>query len=112
MKLKNFYSEHESLILGTGFIMVLLAVWESVPLWTTLPRGMALFFTTPSKIASAFYVLLLNGEIEKHFSIFQRPVGSDFVAHDRFVLLADLADGLVASTRVLTRDRTRPVTHV
>jgi hypothetical protein len=30
MKLKNFYTEHESLILGTGFIMVLLAVWESV----------------------------------------------------------------------------------
>ena len=69
MKLKNFYTEHESFILGTGFIMVLLAVWESVPLWTTLPRGMALFFTTPSKIAVAFYELLLNGEIEKHFYV-------------------------------------------
>jgi ABC-type nitrate/sulfonate/bicarbonate transport system permease component len=69
MKLKNFYTEHESFILGTGFIMVLLAVWESVPLWTTLPKGMALFFTTPSKIAVAFYELLLNGEIEKHFYV-------------------------------------------
>ena len=69
MKLKNFYSEHESLILGTGFIMVLLAVWESVPLWTTLPRGMALFFTTPSRIAAAFYQLLLDGTIEKHFYV-------------------------------------------
>jgi ABC-type nitrate/sulfonate/bicarbonate transport system permease component len=69
MKLKNLYTEHESLILGTGFIMVLLAAWESVPLWYTLPRGMALFFTTPSRIAAAFYELLLNGEIEKHFYV-------------------------------------------
>src|SRR5262245_66238522 len=30
---------------------------------------MALFFTTPSKIAVAFYELLLNGEIEKHFYV-------------------------------------------
>ena len=49
--------------------MVLLVVWQSVPLWITRPRGMALFFTTPSKIAVAFYELLLNGEIEKHFYV-------------------------------------------
>ena len=66
MKLKTFCTEHESFILGTGFIIVLLAVWESVPLWLTLPRGMALFFTTPSRIIGSFYELLLNGEIEKH----------------------------------------------
>jgi ABC-type nitrate/sulfonate/bicarbonate transport system permease component len=69
MKLKNLYNEHESLILGSGFIVILLAVWESIPLWTALPRGMALFFTTPSKIAAAFYELLLSGEIEKHFYV-------------------------------------------
>jgi ABC-type nitrate/sulfonate/bicarbonate transport system permease component len=69
MKFKKFYSEHESLLLGTGFIVVLLAVWESIPLWYTLPKGMALFFTTPSKIAVAFYELLLNGELEKHFYV-------------------------------------------
>jgi NitT/TauT family transport system permease protein len=69
MKLKNFYAEHESFILGTGFIVILLALWESVPLWYTLPKGMALFFTTPSKVAAAFQQLLLNGEIEKHFYV-------------------------------------------
>jgi NitT/TauT family transport system permease protein len=69
MKLKNFYAEHESFILGTGFIVILLAFWESVPLWYTLPKGMALFFTTPSKVAAAFQQLLLNGEIEKHFYV-------------------------------------------
>jgi NitT/TauT family transport system permease protein len=69
MKLNNFYAEHESFILGTGFIVILLAFWESVPLWYTLPKGMALFFTTPSKVAAAFQQLLINGEIEKHFYV-------------------------------------------
>ncbi len=69
MKLKNFCTEHESFILGTGFIVILLALWESVPLWYTLPKGMALFFTTPSKVAAAFQQLLINGEIEKHFYV-------------------------------------------
>jgi NitT/TauT family transport system permease protein len=69
MKSKNFYAEHESFILGTGFIVILLAFWESVPLWYTLPKGMALFFTTPSKVAAAFQQLLINGEIEKHFYV-------------------------------------------
>src|SRR4026209_1928807 len=66
---KKLFAEHESFILGTGFIVLLLIVWESIPLWYTLPRGMALFFTTPSKIAAAFYELLLNGTIEKHFYV-------------------------------------------
>jgi ABC-type nitrate/sulfonate/bicarbonate transport system permease component len=69
MKLKTFYAEHESFILGTGFIVILLAFWECVPLWYTLPKGMALFFTTPSKVAVAFQQLLINGEIEKHFYV-------------------------------------------
>lgn len=69
MKVKQFFAEHESFILGGGFILLLLVVWESIPLWYTLPKGMALFFTTPSKIAAAFYELLLNGQIEKHFYV-------------------------------------------
>ncbi|TMA12572.1 MAG: ABC transporter permease [Deltaproteobacteria bacterium] len=64
--LKSFYNEKEPYILGIGFIALLILIWESTPLWLTLPRGMALFFTTPSKIAGAFYRLLINGEIEKH----------------------------------------------
>lgn len=69
MKSRNYYAEHESLILGAGFIVMLLAIWESVPLWYTLPKGMALFFTTPSKVAAAFQQLLINGELEKHFYV-------------------------------------------
>jgi NitT/TauT family transport system permease protein len=69
MKLKNFYAEHESFILGTGLILFLLIIWQTIPLWYTLPKGMALFFTTPLKIAVSFHELLLNGEIEKHFYV-------------------------------------------
>lgn len=69
MKLRNYFAEHESLILGSGFIVLLLAAWESIPYWYLLPKGMALFFTTPSKIAVAFYELLLNGTLETHFYV-------------------------------------------
>jgi ABC-type nitrate/sulfonate/bicarbonate transport system permease component len=69
MKHKTFYADHEPFILGTGFIVLLLVFWESIPLWFSLPRGMALFFTTPSKVAASFYELLISGEIEKHFYI-------------------------------------------
>jgi ABC-type nitrate/sulfonate/bicarbonate transport system permease component len=69
MKPRKIFAEHESLIFGTGFIILLLVLWESIPLWYTLPRGMALFFTTPSRIAASFYELLLDGTIEKHFYV-------------------------------------------
>lgn len=69
MKIKTFFREHESWIFGAGFIVLLLVVWESIPLWYTLPRGMALFFTTPSKVAASFGELLASGEIEKHFYV-------------------------------------------
>src|SRR3990170_9009895 len=69
MNARKIFAEHESLIFGTGFIVLLLVLWESIPLWYTLPRGMALFFTAPSRIVASFYELLLDGTIEKHFYI-------------------------------------------
>lgn len=69
MNLRSFFHEHESWFFGAGFIVLLLAVWESIPLWLTLPRGMALFFTTPSRVTAAFFQLLASGEIEKHFYV-------------------------------------------
>jgi hypothetical protein len=69
MKPRKFLAEHESVILGTGFIVLLLVIWESVPLWYTLPGGMALFFTTPTKIAVAFYELLLTVKSKNIFML-------------------------------------------
>jgi NitT/TauT family transport system permease protein len=69
MSLTRLCTKHEPAIFGIGFIVLLLVVWQSIPLWYTLPRGMALFFTTPSRIAATFYELLVTGELEKHFYI-------------------------------------------
>ena len=51
MKLKDFLAKHESFILGTGFIISLAA---GRAFSYTLPRGMALFFTTRQKSLSLF----------------------------------------------------------
>jgi ABC-type nitrate/sulfonate/bicarbonate transport system permease component len=67
--LRKFYAEQEPAILGIGLIAVLLLVWQSIPLWYTLPRGMALFFTTPTKVAEAFGQLVASGELEKHLYV-------------------------------------------
>jgi NitT/TauT family transport system permease protein len=91
MKIRKLYDDHEPSILGVGFIVALLLIWESIPWWTTLPRGMALFFTTPSKIAAAFQELLLNGELEHHFYI----SATAFVAGLALSIIVGLPVGLV-----------------
>jgi len=67
--LASFYREKEAYLLGIGFVVFLLAIWECVPLLITLPRGYALFFTTPSRIAVTFYRLLVEGKIQEHFYV-------------------------------------------
>lgn len=67
--LVSFYRERESSILGIGFIVLFLAVWEIFPLWVSLPKGVALFFTTPSQIAAKFYQLTADGTIQEHFYV-------------------------------------------
>lgn len=66
---ESFYKEKEPYFLGIGFIALLLVIWESIPLWTTLPKGLALFFTTPSKIGATLYGLLAGGQIQEHFYV-------------------------------------------
>lgn len=66
---QRFYRDQEPYILGIGFIAALLLIWQTIPLWYTLPRGMALFFTTPVNVAAAFWQLLSSGELEKHLYI-------------------------------------------
>ena len=65
----NFYRERESSILGIGFIVLFLVAWESIPLWVSLPKGVSLFFTTPSQVAVKFYELMADGTIQEHFYI-------------------------------------------
>ena len=65
----NFYREREPSILGIGFIALFLVIWETIPVWASLPRGVALFFTTPSQIAVKFYQLMADGTIQEHFYV-------------------------------------------
>jgi ABC-type nitrate/sulfonate/bicarbonate transport system permease component len=68
-RLANFYLEKEHLILGGGFIFLLIAVWESVPRVLTLSKGLSLFFTTPSRIIDACYQMIVENQIQDHFYV-------------------------------------------
>lgn len=68
-RLANFYLEREHFLLGSGFIFLLLLIWEAVPLIFTMPRGLSLFFTTPTEIAHAFVELVTKNQIQHHFYV-------------------------------------------
>ncbi len=57
MTKKTLYETYESYILGGGCIMLFLLMWEAVPHVFSLSRGMALFFTTPTKVFERMYVM-------------------------------------------------------
>lgn len=68
-RLESFYFEKEHHILGGGFILLLIALWESVPHMLTLPKGLSLFFTTPSRVIDACYQLIVENKIQEHFYV-------------------------------------------
>jgi ABC-type nitrate/sulfonate/bicarbonate transport system permease component len=62
----SFYLEREHYLLGWGFILLLVIAWETTPHVVTLPKGLTLFFTTPSKVIDAFYELVVQNKIQHH----------------------------------------------
>lgn len=68
-RLGSFYSEKESQILGGGFILILILLWESMPHLLALPKGFSLFFTTPSRVIDACYQLIVENKIQDHFYV-------------------------------------------
>lgn len=68
-RLAHFYTEKEPYILGGSFILLVILLWQSVPLWATLPRGLSLFFTTPAEVTQAFYQLVVQNQIQRHFYV-------------------------------------------
>ncbi|MGH7825820.1 MAG: ABC transporter permease [Candidatus Binatia bacterium] len=68
-RLVTFYLEREHYILGWGFILLLILAWESTPHLVTLPRGLSLFFTTPSRVIEAAYELVVENRIQHHFYV-------------------------------------------
>lgn len=59
---KAFFEANESYILGGGFIILFLLVWEAVPYVVTLPKGLALFFTTPTDVFARMYDMFSGTE--------------------------------------------------
>ena len=68
-RLASFYSEKESHILGAGFIVLLIVLWELIPHLLTVSKGMALFFTTPLRIVEAAYQLIVENKIQEHLLV-------------------------------------------
>lgn len=64
-----FYRDREQTILGAGFILLIILVWESLPWLVKLPRGLSLFFTTPSEVVESFYQLVVENKIQSHFYV-------------------------------------------
>ncbi len=58
----TFFETYERVLLGTGFIAGILALWEIFPHVFELSKGTKLFFTAPSDIGLSLYKLVLLGE--------------------------------------------------
>lgn len=85
------YRENEEPILGWGFIVLFLAAWEIFPLVVELPRGLALFFTTPYHIAITLFEMTTSGEVAYHFYV----SGSEFVIGLGLSIIVALPVGLI-----------------
>ena len=68
-RLASFYSEKEAHILGAGFILLLIVLWELIPHLLTLSKGMSLFFTTPFEVIEAGYQLIVENKIQEHLYV-------------------------------------------
>ena len=60
---KTAWETNEPYVLGFGFIILVLLLWEAIPWVMTLSKGMSLFFTTPSAVAVKLYELFATGVI-------------------------------------------------
>ena len=67
--LSELFREKEEAILGWGFILLFLLGWEALPKLVTLPKGLSLFFTTPTEIVNALITLSREGNLGHHFYI-------------------------------------------
>ena len=67
---ETWWERNEPKVLGGGFIVLFLLIWEAIPHVFTLSKGMQLFFTGPSDISVSMYDMVngdtsmfLNGDI-------------------------------------------------
>ena len=90
-QLRNFYTEREPSILGGGFILLLIVLWELMPRLLTLPQGFSLFFTTPWKVIEAGYELFVENKIQENFYV----SSIEFLAGLGLAIIVGLPLGLI-----------------
>lgn len=106
--------ERERYAWGIAFLLLPLVLWEVIPRALPLPRGVRLFFATPSEIAVAFVGLIEQGELQEHFNVsaleFLVGLGLAVVVGlplgvllGRFRLLDDLLDPFVTTLNATPR---------
>jgi ABC-type nitrate/sulfonate/bicarbonate transport system permease component len=87
---ETWWERHERMVLGSGFIVLFLLIWEVGPLIIPLSKGMQLFFATPSDIAAVMYAMV-NGDD----SMFLNGNVWDALAHSTNAFLLGLGLGVV-----------------
>ncbi len=67
---ETWWERNEPMVLGGGFIVLFLLIWEAIPHVFALSKGMQLFFAGPSDITAVMYAMVngddsmfLNGDI-------------------------------------------------
>ncbi len=55
--LETWWERNERMMLGMGFILLFLLLWEAVPYVFTLSKGLQLFFTGPSDIFTEMFAM-------------------------------------------------------
>lgn len=60
---ETFLERHEPLIFGGGFIVLVIVLWQLVPYFVPMSKGMKLFFATPTMVFSAIGDLMSSGKL-------------------------------------------------
>ncbi len=57
---ETWWERNERMVLGMGFIVLFLLLWEAVPYVFTMSKGMQLFFTGPSDIFTKMFAMFMG----------------------------------------------------
>ncbi len=73
---KTFWEANESHILGAGFIILFLLIWQAVPLVFTFSKGMTLFFTTPVEVFDRMFAMFAGQKMFDGDTIYAHLISS------------------------------------
>ena len=87
---ETWWEKNEPMVLGVGFIVLFLLIWEAVPHVITLSKAMKLFFTGPSDISVVMFSMFTGDT-----SMFMYGDIWDALAHSGNAFVLGLGAGVV-----------------